>query len=87
MARRLREADEHPDARVVGWESKDGRYHTVYNDDDRKVGRAPSDRSLERAHRIVFRNEDEYFTVGSLTADYGLDDAIAEIEDYYSDAD
>lgn len=86
MARRLRKADEYPDARVVGWESRDGRYHTVYNEDGRKVGRAPSDRSLERAPRIAFQNEGDYFTVGPLTADYGLDDAIAEIEDYYSDA-
>lgn len=85
MARRLREADNFPDLRVVGWESRDGKYHTVYNDDDRKVGRAPSDRSLERAERIVFQNDGDYYTVGPLTPDYGLDDAMAEIEDYYSD--
>jgi len=85
MASRLRESDEFSDARVVGWESRDGEYHAVYDADDNKVGRAPSDRSLESAERTVFVHDDEYYTVGALSEDYTLDDAIAELEDLYSD--
>lgn len=83
MASRLRESDKFSDARVVGWESRDGNYHGVYDADDNKVGRNPTDRSLERAERVVFLHEEEYYTVGALSADYGLDDAIAELEDLY----
>ena len=85
MASRLRESDKHSDTRVVGWESRNGKYHAVYDSDNHKVGRAPSDRSLERAERIVYEHEKEFYTVGPLTPDYGLDDAIAELEDYYSE--
>lgn len=81
MAARLRESDKFADARVVGWESRDGSYHAVYNADDEKVGRAPSDRSLESADRVVFILDDEYYTVGALSEDYTIDDAIAELED------
>jgi len=81
MASRLRESDDSPDTRVVGWESRDGTYHTVYDADDNKIGRAPSDHSLEVANRTVFIHEGDYYTVGALSADYGLDDAIAELED------
>lgn len=86
MASRLREADDHTGARVVGWESRDGTYHAVYNADDEKVGRNPTDRSLESADRVVFQYEGEYYTVGALSDDYDLDEALAEIEDIYSDA-
>jgi len=84
MASRLRESDESADTRVVGWESRDGSYHAVYDADDEKVGRAPSDRSLESADRVVFIHDDEYYTVGALSDDYTLDDAIAELEDLYA---
>lgn len=83
MASRLRESDEFPDARVVGWESRDGNYHSVFDAEDNKVGRAPSDRSLESADRVVFIHEDEYYTVGALSSDYTLDAAITELEDLY----
>ena len=83
MASRLRESDAFPDARVVGWESRDGEYHAVYDVDDTKVGRAPSDRSLETAQRTIFIHEGEYYTIGALSDDYELDDAIAELEDLY----
>ena len=85
MASRLRESDEFPDTRVVGWESRDGEYHAVYDTEDNKVGRAPTDRSLESADRTVFIHEGDYYTVGALSEDYGLDDAIAELEDMYGD--
>lgn len=85
MASRLRESDRSSDTRVVGWESRDGTYHAVYDIDDHKVGRAPSDRSLEIADRIVFVHEGDYYTVGMLSEDYTLDEAISEIEDLYSD--
>ena len=83
MASRLRESNEFADTRVVGWESRDGSYHAVYNSDDEKVGRAPTDRSLESADRVVFIHDDEYYTVGALSEDYTLDAAIAELEDLY----
>jgi hypothetical protein len=85
MARRLRESDDFESARVVGWESRDGRYHPVYSADGDKVGRAPSDTSLERAHRVVMQVDGDYITTGALTPDYTIDDAIAEIKDFYSD--
>lgn len=85
MASRLRDSEEFSDTRVVGWESRDGEYHAVYNTEDDKVGRAPSDRSLESAERTVFIHEGEYYTVGALSDDYELDDAIAELEDLYSE--
>lgn len=81
MASRLRESDQFSDTRVVGWESRNGTYHAVYDTDDNKVGRAPTDRSLESADRTVFIHEGDYYTVGALSEDYGLDDAIAELED------
>ncbi len=81
MASRLRESDQFSDTRVVGWESRDGTYHAVYDADDNKVGRAPSDRSLESADRTVFIHNGSYYTAGALSDDYGLDDAIAELED------
>lgn len=81
MASRLRESDEFSDTRVVGWESRNGTYHTVYDADDNKVGRAPTNRSLEVADRTVFIHDGDYYTVGALSDDYTLDDAIAELED------
>lgn len=81
MAARLRESDKFPDVRVVGWEGRNGQYHSVYDADDNKVSRAPTDRSLESAERIVFIHDEEYYTVGALSDDYGIDDAIAELED------
>lgn len=81
MARRLREGERFPGVRVVGWENRNGKYHAVYDQDEAKVGRAPTDRSLERAERIVFSLDENYYTVGPLTPDYGLDDAIQELED------
>jgi hypothetical protein len=86
MARRLRESDDHPTARVVAWESRKGTFRTAYDADDNKVGRNPTDRSLESADRVVFIHDGDYFTVGALSDDYTLDDAIAELEDLYSDA-
>jgi hypothetical protein len=85
MASRLRESDDYPDARVAGWESRDGNYHTVYDSDGEKVGRAPSDHSLESADRVVVEWNDEYYTVDAFTDDYGLDEAIAELEDVYGE--
>lgn len=85
MASRLRESDGSKDTRVVGWESRAGTFRAVYDADDNKVGRAPSDRSLESADRVVFIHNGDYFTVGALSDDYTLDDAIAELEDLYSD--
>jgi len=84
MASRLRESDLSADTHVVGWESRDGTYHAVYDTDDHKIGRAPSDRSLERADRTVFIHEGDYYTVGALTEDYTLDEAIEELMDLYS---
>lgn len=83
MAARLRESDDFADARIVGWESRDGNYHAVYDADDVKVGRNPGDRSLESADRVVFIREGDYYTVGALSSDYTLTDAIQEIEDLY----
>ena len=85
MASRLRESEKFADTRVVGWESRDGKYHTVYDSDDHKVGRNPTNRSLENATRTVFIHEGDYYTVGALTDDYGLDEAIAELEDHYGE--
>jgi len=85
MARRLREADDFPDARVVGWESRDGRYHGVYDTDMEKIGRAPSDYSLEAADRVVINWDGDFYTLDSLTPDYDLEDAIHDLQDYYSD--
>jgi hypothetical protein len=83
VASRLRESDEFSETHVVGWESRDGTYHAVYDADDNKVGREPTDRSLESADRVVFVHEGDYYTVGALSDDYELDDAIAELEDLY----
>jgi hypothetical protein len=60
-------------------------FRTAYDADDNKVGRNPSDRSLESADRVVFIHDGDYFTVGALSDDYTLDSAIAELEDLYSD--
>lgn len=73
------------DAHVVGWEGRNGRYHTVFDWDGNKVGRNPTDRSLEMADRVVIDWKGEYFTVPGLTDDYELDDAIAELDDVYAD--
>ena len=83
MARRLREADNFPNAHVAGWESRDGTYHTVYDTEQNKVGRNPTDRSLESAHRVIILWDDDFYTVGALTPDYGLEDAIHDLQDYY----
>ena len=85
MAPRLRDSEQFDDARVVGWESRDGNYHAVYDLDDHKVGRAPTNRSLEGADRTVIQWNGEYYTVGALTDDYTLDDAIHELQDLYGD--
>ena len=85
MASRLRESEQFDDARVVGWESRDGSYHAVYDQDDHKVGRAPSDTSLEGADRTVIQWDGDYYTVGALTEDYTLDDAIHELQDLYGE--
>lgn len=85
MASRLRESDEFSDAVVVGWESRNGEYHTVYDADGDKVGRAPANISLETAERTVIEYDGEYYTVGALTDDYTLDDAIDEILDQYGE--
>lgn len=85
MASRLRESDSSSDTRVVGWESRDGTYHAVYDVDDHKVGRAPSDRSLESADRVIFIHDGDYYTVGALSEDYTLDEAISELQDLYGD--
>lgn len=71
-------------AHVVGWENRAGRYHTVYDTDGNKVGRNPSNRSLEMADRVVIDWKGEYFTVPGLTDDYDLTEAIAELDDVYS---
>lgn len=73
------------DAHVVGWENRRGDYHTVYDSDGNKVGRNPTGRSLEMADRVVVEWKGEFYTVPGLTEDYELDDAIAELEDVYSD--
>lgn len=83
MAQRLREADNFPDARVAGWESRNGTYHTVYDTEMGKVGRNPTDRSLESAHRVVLNWDGDFYTIGALTPDYDLEDAIHDLQDYY----
>lgn len=72
------------DSKVVGWENRSGAYHTVYNSDGDKVGRNPTNRSLEMADRVVIEWKGEFYTVPGLTDDYELDDAISELEDVYS---
>ena len=81
----LRDSEDHSDYVVAGWESADGTYHTVYDTDGDKVGRAPSDHSLESAERIViYDGEDEFFTVyDGFNDEYGIDEAIDEWEDAY----
>jgi hypothetical protein len=86
MASRLRESDDYPDAHVAGWESRDGSYHTVYNTDGDKVGREPSDQSLESAERVVVELNGEFYTVDAFTDEYDLGEAIAELEDMYGEA-
>lgn len=83
MARRLREADDFPNARVAGWESRNGTYHTVYDADMEKVGRNPTDRSLESSNRVVIHWNDHFYTIDALTGDYDLEDAIHDLQDYY----
>lgn len=84
LATRLRESDDFPNARVVGWEGRDGTYHPVYDSEGEKVGRAPTDRSLENAERTVIEYDGEFFTVGALTPDYNIDEALSELEDFYA---
>lgn len=83
MARRLREADDFPNARVAGWESRDGNYHAVYDTEMVKVGRNPTDRSLESADRVVINWDGDFYTVDALTPDYDLEDVIHDLQDYY----
>lgn len=85
MARRLRESDDFPNSYVAGWESRDGKYHSVYSTSGDKVGRNPTDRSLESAVRIVIQWNDDFYTLRQLTPDYTLDDAISELQDLYKD--
>lgn len=80
-----RDSDDYPDSYVAGWESRDGNYHAVYDEDGDKVGRAPSDYSLEMAFNVVIYHDGDYYTVGALTDDYDLGEAIAELEDLYGD--
>lgn len=85
----LRDSENYPEYVVAGWESRDGTYHTVYDSDGDKVGRAPSDHSLESADRIVlFDTEGEsFFTVlDGFDEEYGIDDAIDEDKDVYGEA-
>lgn len=84
MGLRLRESEEFPTARVVGWESRNGDYHRVYDSDMGKVGRNPTDHSLESADRVVIHHNGDFYTVDALTPDYDLTEAIKELEDYYS---
>lgn len=83
MANRLRDSDDF-NARVVGWESRDGQYHAVYDADGVKIGRAPSDYSLEASDRVVVEKDGAFYTLPPLTEDYPLDEALHELEDFYS---
>jgi hypothetical protein len=85
MAQRLREADNYPDARVVGWENREGTYHGVYDTEMEKIGRAPSDRQLEGANRVLINWDGDFYTVDALTPDYDLGEAIDELKDLYGD--
>jgi hypothetical protein len=48
-----------------------------------KVGRAPTDRSLESANRVVIHWDGDFYTVDALTPDYDLEDVIHDLQDYY----
>lgn len=72
-------------AYVAGWENKSGKFNRVFDDEGKKVGRAPSNSQLERAQRVIIRNGDDFYTVGALTKHYDIDEAIDEILDYYKE--
>lgn len=80
----LRESNE--GVKVAGWESPDGRYHTVYNMDGKKVGREPSDRQMERARRVVIFDPKtgDYHTIAKVTPRLNLDRVIQKIRDHYA---
>jgi formylmethanofuran:tetrahydromethanopterin formyltransferase len=73
--------------KVVGWESPDGRYHAVYDIDDKKVGREPSDRQMEGARRVVLKDPEtgEYHTIAKVTPRLDLDRVIQRIRDHYKE--
>lgn len=70
---------------VVGWESRDGKYHTVYNETGKRVGRSPTDRQMERASRVVIRDPqtEDYHTISKVTPRLDLDQLIEKIRDHY----
>lgn len=79
--------DSEKGVRIAGWESRDGKYHTVYNEDGKKVGRAPSDKQLERSERAVIWDPQskEFYTISRITPRLDLDRLIEKIRDYYSE--
>lgn len=66
---------------VGGWESRDGTYHRVTDNDLEKVGRAPTDSQLENARRIVINYQGKWYTSGPITPEYDFDDVIDELRD------
>jgi hypothetical protein len=85
----LRNSEDNPNIVVAGWENQHGTYHSVYDSDGDKVGRGPTDGSLESAERVVLYDteSDRFFTIdGGLFPDYGIDEAIDDDKDKYGEA-
>lgn len=81
---KLVRGEKFPDAYVAAWEGRNGQYHVVYDEDGKKVGREPTDHSVEMARRVAIRHGNDFYTVEALTSAYNIDEAIQEILDYYS---
>lgn len=68
-------------AEVVAWESRSGKLHVHRDGEGKRKGRAPGDRELKRAKRIIFQYDEDYYTItGGIEPDYDLDRVIDTIE-------
>lgn len=81
------ESDRYEGVEVAGYENQYGEFFNTEH------GNAPSDYDLENANRVIIAidelkdgeptGERNYYTVGALTDDYTLDDAVDDIEVSY----
>lgn len=81
MPRRLRESSD-GNAHVVAWENRRGRVFTTKRtgEGDAKLTRNPTDKTVERARRVIVEYDGKYYTAYGINPSYTLDDVISDIE-------
>jgi predicted TIM-barrel fold metal-dependent hydrolase len=73
------------DAEIVAWENRQGKVYTLIrtgeiHSEAKLVKRAPSNRIVESARRVVFRYKGRFYTATGININYPLDAAIDDIE-------